>query len=86
MGAPILWAPAMFAFFLQANLHVHNIARLGGGGWAFGGGGECRFYLSGRGVLSDIWLVGRGASDAPLTTSHDPPAEGKRMGQGKEGD
>ena len=25
MGAPILWAPGMFAFFLQETLHVRKI-------------------------------------------------------------
>ena len=33
MGAPILWAPGIFAFFLQENLHVHKIPRFG---WFWG--------------------------------------------------
>ena len=53
MGAPILWAPGIFPFFLEEILHVHKIPRLRGRGvfWAFGGG-ECRFYLYGRGDFS----------------------------------
>ena len=31
MGAPILWAAGIFAFFLQENLHVHKIPRFRGG-------------------------------------------------------
>ena len=42
MGAPILWAPGIFAFSLQETLHVHKIPRFRGGGYfgRFGGGGE----------------------------------------------
>ena len=32
MGAPILWAPEVFPFFVQENLHVHKFLVLGGGG------------------------------------------------------
>ena len=41
MGAPMLWAPGIFAFFLQENLHVHKTPRFRGGGvfgFFFGGG------------------------------------------------
>ena len=40
MAAPILWAPGIFVFFLQENLHAHKIPRLGGWGvfWVRGGG------------------------------------------------
>ena len=42
------------AFFLQENLCVHKIPRLGEGGiLGFGGGGGCRFYFYGRGDFSD---------------------------------
>ena len=59
MGAPILWAHGIFAFFLQENLHVHKIPRFtGGGGGHFGvflgGGGECRFYFYWRGDFADF--------------------------------
>ena len=57
MGAPILWAPGIFAFFLQENLQVHKIPRFSGGEGYFGfsaGGGECRFYVSGRRDFSDL--------------------------------
>ena len=54
MGAPILWAPGIFAFFLQENLHVHKIPRFRGGGELFFlGGGECGFYFGGRGDFSE---------------------------------
>ena len=39
---PILWAPGVFAFFLQEDLHVHKISSFYGGGILFfllGGGG-----------------------------------------------
>ena len=56
MGAPILWAPGIFAFFLQENLHVHKIPRFRGGGGilVFLLGGECRFYFYGRGDFFDL--------------------------------
>ena len=41
MAAPILWTPGKTAFFLQENLHVHQIPRFrGGGNFGFWGGGE----------------------------------------------
>ena len=39
MAAPILWTSGKNAFFLQENLHVHKIPRLGGGILGLGGGG-----------------------------------------------
>ena len=55
MAAPILWAPRISVFFLQENLHVHKIPRLGGGGIFLGGGGEVPIlFLYGRGDLSEI--------------------------------
>ena len=48
MGAPILWAPGIFPFFLQDNLHVHKIPRLGGGKYlGFWGGGSADFATRG---------------------------------------
>ena len=40
------------ACFLQENLHVHKIVRLGGD-LGFWGGGECRFYFYGHGDFSE---------------------------------
>ena len=58
MTAPILWAPGIFAFFLQENAQVHKKSRfrvfLGGGFIGGGGGGECRFYFNGRGDFSEF--------------------------------
>ena len=42
------------AFFLQENLHAHNIPRFGGGGGFWGGGGKCRFHFYGREDFSEI--------------------------------
>ena len=41
MGAPIVWTPGIFAFFLQETLHAHKIPRFkeGGGYYVFFGGG-----------------------------------------------
>ena len=53
MGAPILWAAGIFAFFLQENLHVRKIHRFGGGGglgvFFWGGGGNADFIFMGAG-------------------------------------
>ena len=51
MGAPILWAPGILAFFLQENLHVHKIPcfREGGGILGFfGGPGSADLILLGN--------------------------------------
>ena len=51
MAALILWAPDIFRFFLQENLHAHkNPCFWGGGGYLFffflgGGVGKCHFCL-----------------------------------------
>ena len=55
MGAPILWATGVFAFFLQESLHVHKIPRLGGGG----GRGILGFFGGGGGVpILFLWARG----------------------------
>ena len=59
MAAPILWTPRISAFFLQENLHVHKIPRLGGVFWFGGGGGECRLYFYGRGDFSELFLLSK---------------------------
>ena len=48
---PILWAPGVFAFFLQENLHVHKIPRFRGAGYfgLFFGGGD--FIFMGAGIF-----------------------------------
>ena len=51
MASPILWAPGISAFFLQENLHVHKIPRLGGGCFGFGGGGSADFIFMGAGIF-----------------------------------
>ena len=51
MAAPLLWAPGIFAFFLQENPHAHKIRRCRGG--ILGFWGECRFHFYGRGDFSD---------------------------------
>ena len=49
-GAPILWAPGIFAFFLLENPHAHKIPPFRGGFWVFlEGGWKCQFYFYGRG-------------------------------------
>ena len=45
MAAPILWALAIFRFFLQENLHARKIRVLGGGFGAWGGGGALPILL-----------------------------------------
>ena len=54
MAAPILWAPRISMFFLQENLHVHKIPRLGGGGVVWVGGGEVPISFYGRGDFSEL--------------------------------
>ena len=52
MGVPILWAPGIFAFFLQENLHVHKIPCFRGGGiLGFVGGGSANCIFMGAGIL-----------------------------------
>ena len=52
MGAPILWVPGIFTFFLQENLHVHKIPRFRGGGiLGFFGGGSAVFIFMGVGIF-----------------------------------
>ena len=53
MGAPILWAPGIFAVFLQENLHVHKIPRFRGAFWV-GGGGSADFIFMARGFF---WIM-----------------------------
>ena len=54
-AAPILWTRRISAFFLQENLHVHKIPRLGGGGLlGLGGGGipgSADFIFMGAGIF-----------------------------------
>ena len=49
MGAPIIWAPGVFAFFLQENLHVHKIPIFRGDFVFFFGGGSADFIFMGAG-------------------------------------
>ena len=53
MGDPILWAPGIFTFFLQENLHVHKTPRFLGGGilGCFGQGGSADIILMGAGIF-----------------------------------
>ena len=52
MGAPILWAPGIFAFFLQENLHVHKIPRFRKGCiLGFSGGGSANSIFMGAGIF-----------------------------------
>ena len=51
MAAPILWAPRIAAFFLQANLHVHKIPRFRGEFCLGGGGGNADFIFMGAGIF-----------------------------------
>ena len=55
MAAPILWAPGILRFFLQENLHAHNIPGFVGRGDVlfFWGVGEEPMYCYRRGDLSD---------------------------------
>ena len=63
MAALILWAPGIFWFFLQENLHAHKILRLGersiwGVFWVFwgegGGGAEVPIlFFFGHGDVSE---------------------------------
>ena len=48
MAAPLLWAPATFAFFLQVNLPVHKIPRFRGGYFGLGGGEVPILFLRAR--------------------------------------
>ena len=54
MAAPIWWAPRISVFFLQENLHVHKILRLGGG--------ILGLFLWARGfsefLLCRLWVIG----------------------------
>ena len=51
MGAPILWSPGIFAFFLQENLHVHKIPCFRGGGILGFWGGTADFIFMGAGIF-----------------------------------
>ena len=51
MAAPILWTPGKNALFLQENLYVHKIPRLGGGDFGFWGGGVPILFLWARGFF-----------------------------------
>ena len=53
MGAPILWAPGIFAFFLQENLMSIKFLVLGGGGGilGWGRGGSADFIFMGAGIF-----------------------------------
>ena len=54
MAVPILWAPGIFWFFLQENLHAHKIPRCGGGGFgvfALLGGGGADWIFMGAGTF-----------------------------------
>ena len=53
MAAPILWAPGIFAFFLQENPHAHKIPPFRGGRGFFwkGGGGSVNFIFMGVGIF-----------------------------------
>ena len=52
MAAPILWAPGMFAFFVQEDLHAHKIPPFRGGGIFFWGGGRVPIlFLWARGLF-----------------------------------
>ena len=58
MGAPILWTPGIFAFFLQENLHVHKFLVLEVGGhfgfWERGGSADfILFYGRGDFLISE---------------------------------
>ena len=71
MAAPILWTPGKHAFFLQADLHVHEIQGYirGGGILGFGGGGEVPIlFLWARG-FSELYFVKEGKKE----TSWTPP-------------
>ena len=61
MGAPILWAPGIFAFCRKPSISVKFLF-LGGGGGIFGllegGRGECRFYFYGRGDFFGVLWSG----------------------------
>ena len=50
MAAPFLWAPRISVFFLQENLHVHKIPRLGGVFWGWGWG-SADFILMGARIF-----------------------------------
>ena len=63
MGAPILWAPGIFALSAGKPSMSIKFLVLGGGHLGFlEGGGECRFYFYGRGDFSDKWGVAKGSS------------------------
>ena len=53
MAAPILWAPGIFAFFLQENPHAHKIPPFRGGvvGFFGRGGGSVNFIFMGVGIF-----------------------------------
>ena len=58
-GAPILWAPGIFWFFLLENPRAHKIPRFRGGGGGscfFGrGGGSANFVFMGVGIFPIRW-------------------------------
>ena len=68
LGAPILWAPGIFAFFLQEILHVHKIPCFRGGvfWFFFFGGGSADFIFMGAGIFLTyamvLWLLLRVAN------------------------
>ena len=52
MAAPILWAPAIFWFFLLEKPHAHKIPRFRGGRGFFGrGGGSANSIFMGVGIF-----------------------------------
>ena len=57
MGAPILWAAGIYACFLQENLHVHKIPRLGEGPLG-PGGGSADFVFMGAGIFLTNTMCG----------------------------
>ena len=59
MAAPLLWAPGIFALFLQDNLHARNIPRFRAGGvfWVFLGGGVPILFLWARGFFCDCRIL-----------------------------
>ena len=52
MGAPVLWAPGIFAFCRKTSMSIKFLI-LGGGILGFWGEGECRLYFYGGGDFSD---------------------------------
>ena len=61
MAAQILWTPGKNAFFLQENLHVHNIPRFWVGGYSGLGGGSADFIFMGAGIFLTFFLADNGS-------------------------